>query len=80
LTALIFSFTLNIKEFEPLLLPFAALAVLLGTIPKNYVEEVYVYRQAFLLKRSWMIFVILPLLLWLISLIKEKRQNEKQGT
>ncbi|XQY90888.1 GerAB/ArcD/ProY family transporter [Metabacillus sp. HB246100] len=60
----IFSYSLKIKEFEPLLLPFAALTIMLGVIPDNAVENVLVYRSQYVLNTSWIYLVCLPILLW----------------
>jgi len=73
LTAAIFGYTLGLKEFEPLLLPFGALTIMLGLIPKNYIEEVFIYRQNFLLKDTWVIFVLLPPILWLTLKLRSEK-------
>lgn len=70
LTVAIFASAVRLKEYEPLLLPFSALVVMLGLIPDNLIETVFFYRQNVLLHGTWYIFILLPLALWVISKIR----------
>lgn len=70
LLAATFSYTLKIKEFEPLLLPFAGLTILLGLIPKNPAQVILKIRGHVLLKQSWLLFFFLPLILWALAYFK----------
>lgn len=78
LTAAIFSYTLKMKEFEPLILPLSALTILLGMIPKNMVDTQKIYRENILLQGTWLIFILLPFLLWFASVIRGGKKNEAQ--
>lgn len=73
--AVTFAYTLKLKEFEPLLIPFAALTLIIGMIPENFIKEVFVYRSV-LLNITWPFFLSLPILLWVISKIKGNKKNE----
>ncbi len=64
--AALFAYTVKIKEFEPLLLPIAVLTVALGRLPKNVAKVIFILRGN-LLRSSWTIFFILPVILWLIA-------------
>jgi len=77
LTAAIFAYTLRLKEFEPLILPFAALVVLLGMLPGNIMQTTLIYRQSILLKSTWLIFILLPFVLWLLSKIRGDKSKCK---
>ncbi|MGM0843821.1 MAG: GerAB/ArcD/ProY family transporter [Bacillota bacterium] len=66
----IFSYTVKIKEFEPLILPFAGLTIMLGLIPENVVQNVLILRsQALLMVTSIIIFTI-PVALLLTAKLK----------
>ncbi|WHH58587.1 endospore germination permease [Petroclostridium sp. X23] len=67
MTAFVFSRTIRLKESEPLLLPFAALVIILGLIPRNIIDGIFKLRDNVLLTGSFPIFLGLPLILWLIS-------------
>lgn len=73
LTAAIFGYTLGLNEFEPLLLPFSGLTVILGLIPENYIEGVFVYRQNILLKNTWAVFMFLPVILWIVFKLRGEK-------
>jgi spore germination protein KB len=75
LTACIFASALNIKEFEPLLLPFTGLVIMLGMIPGNPVETVTVFRQNILMKGTWIFLIALPIVLWILSKIRGERKK-----
>lgn len=63
----IFGYTFNMKDFRPLMLPFAALTVMLGMLPENPVESALILRAKYILNTTWVIIVFLPPLLWVIA-------------
>ncbi|MFD1738975.1 endospore germination permease [Bacillus salitolerans] len=65
-----FAYSLKIKEFEPLLLPFGALTVLLGSIPQNLIYNTLILRVQYILNASWIFLLILPPLIWTIAKLK----------
>ncbi|MDR5658354.1 endospore germination permease [Serpentinicella sp. ANB-PHB4] len=67
--------TLKLNEFEPLILPLTGLSIFIGLIPENSIESMLDYRGNYLLRYSWMMFLFIPLLLWIISYRKEKKTN-----
>lgn len=62
-----FAYTVKLTEFEPLLLSFSGLVILLGVLPKNPVQTTFQLRNSFLLKQSWLFFLLLPLTLWVVA-------------
>lgn len=64
-----FGYTIKLKEFEPLLLPFAGLTLMLGIIPENYIKTIYVFRNNFL-NMSWVFLITLPVVLLAMSKLK----------
>lgn len=77
LAAAIFGYTLRVKEFEPLILPVASLAMLLALIPENSVKAILYLRDNVVLQGSWIFFVIFPAALWLVDRIRGGDVNEK---
>jgi len=69
-TAGVYGYTLKIKEFEPLILPFAVLTIIIGLIPNNPSETILILRDNFLIKKTWIIFFGLPLILWIVAKMK----------
>ncbi len=65
-----FSYTLKVKEFEPLLLPFAALTVILGLIPENPVTNVLVLRENYILSSTSVIIFIIPLTVYIVAKLR----------
>lgn len=65
-----FAYTVKLNEFEPLILPFAGLTIIVGLIPKNPAEVTLKLRGNYLLKQSWLLFFLLPLILWGIAYLK----------
>jgi spore germination protein (amino acid permease) len=72
-TVAIFSYTLRIKEFEPLLLPFAVVILFLGLIPESNIETLFVLRESLLFQINWLFILCLPILLWVIAQFKGER-------
>jgi spore germination protein KB len=70
LTTAIFAYTLRIHEFEPLLLPFSILTVLLGMLADNDIVTTLFYRDRFLLNFSYVIILTLPVLLWFVDRVR----------
>ncbi|WP_158598364.1 GerAB/ArcD/ProY family transporter [Falsibacillus albus] len=66
-----FAYTFKLKEFEPLLLPFSFLIILLGVLPENNVINAYIFRGEFILQGSWIFLFLLPPILW--SVMKWKK-------
>ncbi|SET52255.1 spore germination protein (amino acid permease) [Natronincola peptidivorans] len=74
--AIILGYSLTLKEFEPLILPLAGLTAMLSLIPENIVEGTLDFRDNFLLQRSWLYFITVPIVLWFISKWREKSKDE----
>jgi hypothetical protein len=60
---------LKLKNHKPLFLTLSALALALGMLPENFTYNIFVVR-AQLLKWAWVVFVTLPVLLWIIGKVK----------
>jgi spore germination protein KB len=73
--AVTFAYTLKVKEFEPLMIPFAALTLIIGMIPENFIKTVFIYRR-YLLNISWPFFLSLPIVMLAISTIKGNKKDE----
>lgn len=67
------AYTLKLKEIKPLLLPFAALSLIIGMIPDNYFQTEELIRRS-LLSYSWIFIYSLPIVLFILSDIKEKNK------
>ncbi|MTI47612.1 MAG: hypothetical protein FH761_07205 [Firmicutes bacterium] len=63
----ILGYTLKIKEYEPLILPITVLTIIVGLIPSNPSQTILILRDNFLIKKTWIYFFALPLVLWIIS-------------
>lgn len=64
--AALFSFTFKLNEFEPLILPFTALIIILGMMLKSGIETTFYYRDM-LLKISTFLLIPLPIILLAVS-------------
>lgn len=62
-------YLLRIKDFKPLFPTISALVFGFGMLPENFVFNIFIIRKN-LLEWSWIVFVILPAVLWIISRIK----------
>lgn len=67
--ALIFGYTFNVKEFEPMVLPIAAFSVIAGMMPMNLFQTLFKIRQSVVIVESG-IFLSLPIALFLLSFIR----------
>ncbi|WP_008827345.1 GerAB/ArcD/ProY family transporter [Haloplasma contractile] len=76
-TAGFYGYTFKLKEFEPLILPFAILTIIIGFIPYNASMTSIVLRQNYLIEKSWLYFFFLPLLLWGIAKVKGEFKHER---
>ncbi|MFZ3590789.1 GerAB/ArcD/ProY family transporter [Bacillus sp. DJP31] len=77
-TVALFGSTLRIHEFEPLLLPFAAVIFFFCQIPESNIVSILLLRDNRLLQWSWFMIIGLPFLLFVISEFKkEGRKREK---
>ncbi|MBS4178942.1 GerAB/ArcD/ProY family transporter [Lederbergia citrea] len=65
LSAYLFAGALQLTEFEPLILPFAGLALLLGLHEEN-IFQVTTLREILFISSSW-IFILLPFFLWTVD-------------
>lgn len=74
-TAAYFSYSLGIKNIKPMLLPCAALMLVIGMIPENYYQNVEIIRR-FFLGLSIVIYYGLPVLLLILS---KKNRGEENG-
>ncbi|WP_425446748.1 GerAB/ArcD/ProY family transporter [Dethiothermospora halolimnae] len=70
LTTATLGHTLNLKEFEPLLIPITALYIMVGLIPRNTVESVYALKSIAISSDLWIVFLLLPIILWVISKVR----------
>lgn len=77
ISAYVFSATLKIKEFEPLLLPLAALTVVIGIIPENNIKNMLYFRGDFILTFGSLLLFFIPILIYIVSKGKEVLKNEK---
>ncbi|MDZ5471583.1 endospore germination permease [Bacillus sp. 31A1R] len=69
----IFAYSLKLKEFEPLLLPFGLLVILLGYLPENFIINSFQIRGPFVLNMTSGFIFSLPILLWSIHKIRGER-------
>ncbi|SES15097.1 spore germination protein (amino acid permease) [Gracilibacillus ureilyticus] len=69
ITTWIFGVIFEIKDFEPLLLPFGFLVGTIGLLPFNSVINELHFRETLLTIMS-PFFIVLPVLLWVIALLK----------
>jgi spore germination protein KB len=74
-TAATFGYTLGINEFEPLLLSFSALTVLLTLLPDNDMEATLFLRDRILLNITVVIMLTLPMLLCLLDSIRGRNNK-----
>ncbi|WP_216829305.1 GerAB/ArcD/ProY family transporter [Alkalihalobacterium elongatum] len=72
LSAFIVCSMFQLKDFQPILLPFACLTLLIGLIPENPTETTFFLRDVFLLQLSWYFVTVLPILLWITYKVKER--------
>ncbi|WP_096199159.1 GerAB/ArcD/ProY family transporter [Bacillus sp. FJAT-45350] len=71
ITTYIFGQLIQINEFEPLLISFAGLTVMLGLLPENPIKTT-AYIENYLFIGSSFIFFLLPILLFVLSWRKER--------
>ncbi|WP_186576841.1 GerAB/ArcD/ProY family transporter [Aquibacillus kalidii] len=69
LIAWIFAAVFNIKEFEPLILPFAFFTIIIGMIPDNTLLNDLFYRDR-LLNYMTPLFISFPIILWIVAFFK----------
>ncbi|MDX8343309.1 GerAB/ArcD/ProY family transporter [Rossellomorea sp. YZS02] len=77
ISALVLSATLKIKEFEPLLLPLAALTVIIGIMPENNIKNMLYLRGDFILTSSSLLLFFIPIFIYLVAKGKEVFKSEK---
>lgn len=65
-----FGYTAKIKEFEPLLLPFAILTIMLGLLPENLVQNVLLLRSNGILLITSIIIFIIPVTLLIVAKVR----------
>ncbi len=71
ITTLIFAYMIRLEEFEPLLLPFSGLIVMLGIIPENPIVVMNFFNTV-VIESGWMIINSFPVLLWATWKWKER--------
>lgn len=71
----IFGAVFNISEFEPLLLPIAFITLLIGMIADNSIVNELVFRDT-LLNYVTPLYVIFPIILWVVALLKGDLKND----
>ncbi|WP_208587118.1 GerAB/ArcD/ProY family transporter [Gracilibacillus suaedae] len=69
ITAWIFGEIFAIRNFEPLLLPFSFLVIMIGLLPINSISNELVLHDSLITIMSPFL-IILPVLLWIIALVK----------
>lgn len=74
-TTVLFGYTMKIKEFEPLLLPFTALIIMVGMIFENPVETILFFKKYIIMQNSWLFLILLPVALWIIDKVKGDRKK-----
>ncbi|WP_394218913.1 endospore germination permease [Halobacillus trueperi] len=72
-TTAVFTYTLKLKEPEPLIMPMAGLVLLVGMLPQNLSQTILITRENFLYVTSVVVFV-LPIFLWSVDWIKGRTQ------
>lgn len=65
----IFGAVFNIKEFEPLILPFAFFSVVLAVIPEDAIINEFIFKSR-LMDFSTPLLVFFPILLWVVAMFK----------
>ncbi|WP_112179064.1 MULTISPECIES: endospore germination permease [Paraliobacillus] len=63
----IFGAVFNISEFEPLILPFSFITLIIGMVPDNSVINELLFRDM-LLNYVTPLFVLFPVILWIVAL------------
>jgi len=71
----VFQKSFNLKYYQPLIFPFAILTLAVSIIPENLAEMNKVYREN-ILKYSWTVAIILPLLICILAYIKMKKRKK----
>lgn len=66
----IFAYTSKIKEFEPLILPFAVLTIMIGLLPENVIQNVLLLRSNVVLMGTSMLLFIIPVMLLLTAKLR----------
>lgn len=74
LVSMLFGYVFNIKEFEQTLIPITILVVLLGMIPTNQIDNIFIYKQQIMVYSKYM-FLFLPPFLWLVLKVKAVRNG-----
>lgn len=75
LGAAFLSYTLKLNNVKALLTPYAALALIIGILPENYIQAVEVARRM-LLSYSWTFIYSLPIVLFILSNIRKKENKQ----
>jgi spore germination protein KB len=70
ISAAFFSYTSKIKEFEPLILPFAVLAIMFGLLPENVVQNVLLLRNNIILMITSVLLFIIPVTLLIVAKLR----------
>lgn len=74
LVSMLFGFVFNIKEFEHTLIPITILVLLLGMIPTNQIDNIFMLKQKIMMYSKY-VFLLLPPFLWLIFKVKAVRNG-----
>jgi spore germination protein KB len=74
LVSMLFGYVFNIKEFEHTLIPITILVLLLGLIPTNQLDNIFILKQKIIMYSKYML-LLLPPLLWLILKVKAVRNR-----
>ncbi|PRX32617.1 spore germination protein (amino acid permease) [Orenia metallireducens] len=75
-TAAIFAYTIKIEEFELLLFPISLVIISLALIPENSIVAMRIFREDYILKFTWSIFIFLPVFLWVVDRLKGRADDE----
>ncbi|WP_421381408.1 GerAB/ArcD/ProY family transporter [Bacillus salacetis] len=65
-----FAYTAKIKEFEPLILPFAVLTIMIGLLPENVVQNVLLLRSNIILMVTSILLFIIPVTLLIVAKLR----------
>ncbi|WP_456273287.1 GerAB/ArcD/ProY family transporter [Bacillus sp. AK031] len=65
-----FGYTAKIKEFEPLILPFAVLAIMLGLLPENVAQNVLLLRNDIILMITSVLIFLIPVTLLIVAKLR----------
>ncbi|WP_202079920.1 GerAB/ArcD/ProY family transporter [Caldalkalibacillus salinus] len=69
-TVYIFAKTLKLDDMRPMVFPLAVIFVFIGILPESVLEIIYILRDSLLYQLNWLMILLLPFGLWLLSKMK----------